>query len=106
VIKKRVQKTPGSWKIRADQTQMATVNQWKGYFANASDQGPEYAMKFADSCVRFRKHTQKLEKKKHTIIFLEKAPTNEIKKCGARLINGGMCTFKATCGDYCKKHAK
>jgi hypothetical protein len=84
---------------------MATVKEWKRYFAIASDQGEAYALKFADSCVRFRKHTQKLEKKKHSIIFLDKAPTQETKKCGARLINGGKCTFKATCGEYCRKHA-
>jgi len=84
---------------------MATVKEWKKYYAIGSDQGPEYALKFADSCVRFKKNTQKLEKKKHTTIFLEKAPiTHQTKQCAARLMSGKKCSFRAMCGDYCKKH--
>ena len=83
---------------------MATVKEWKKYYAIGSDQGPEYALKFADSCVRFKKNTQKLEKKKHTTIFLDKVPIHETKQCAARLMSGKKCSFRATCGDYCRKH--
>jgi hypothetical protein len=82
-----------------------TVKEWKKYYAIGSDQGPEYAMKFADSVIRFKKHTLKLEKKRHTSILLDKMPTHEVKKCSARLMSGKKCTFRATCGEYCKKHA-
>ena len=85
---------------------MATVKDWKKYYAVAADKGPEYAMKFADSCVRFKKHTLKLEKKRRTSILLDKPPSApEVKKCSARLVSGKKCTFRATCGEYCKKHA-
>lgn len=85
---------------------MATVKEWKKYYAIAADKGPEYAMKFADSVVRFKKHTLKLQKKRATTVLLDKLPSApEAKKCSARLINGKKCTFRATCGDFCKKHA-
>lgn len=85
---------------------MATVQEWKKYYNSVADKGPEYAMKFADSLVRFKKHTLKLEKKKRTSIFLDTPPSEEVKKCGARLLSGSKCPFRATCGDFCKKHAK
>ncbi len=84
---------------------MATVKDWKKYYAATIGQGSEYAMKFADSAIRFKKHTLKLEKKRHTTVLLDKMPTHEVKKCSARLMSGKKCEFRAVCGEYCKKHA-
>jgi hypothetical protein len=59
--------------------------------------------------MQYLKHQQKKEQQK--IIVLEKPPeiVNEQrtskKFCCATTMSGKPCSFKAVCGDYCKKHS-
>ena len=38
------------------------------------------------------------------VTALQKPKTSVIRRCQARNLNGKECTFKATCGNFCKKH--
>lgn len=85
---------------------MATVKDWKKYYAATICQGQEYAMKFADTASRLKKHTLKLKKERAHTVLLEKPPKKkEPEQCKARTMAGKKCAFKAVCGEYCKKHS-
>lgn len=57
----------------------------------------------------YKKHADKKDDRK--LIFLDRAPevvteTRTTKKiCSATTMSGKPCSFKAVCGDYCKKHS-
>jgi hypothetical protein len=75
--------------------------------------------KFEASAARFKAHTLELRAKRHTIKpYTEKPKPRESmhtepkkgvpateNRCRAKTLEGRQCGFKATCGDFCKKHA-
>lgn len=76
------------------------------------------AIKMADSCVRYRMSSQKIEAKRvaRRPIILEKPPPmtdqsvnlhkRSTAKCQATTLSNRQCPFRATseCGRFCKKH--
>jgi hypothetical protein len=71
---------------------------------------------FADAALRTREKTLAINDKKHKTKMLADPPKMtevgkepkaklEGKICRARTLEGRPCRFKATCGDFCKKHA-
>ena len=74
------------------------------------------------SITRFKARTIELDAKRHTLVRIDKPPKSyesahiEKKKvgkvlpsstcrCNAKTMEGRQCGFKATHGDFCKKHA-
>jgi hypothetical protein len=57
----------------------------------------------------YKKHAEKKDERK--LIVLDRAPEvvtetrNAKKTCCATTMSGKPCSFKAVCGDYCKKHS-
>jgi hypothetical protein len=58
---------------------------------------------------KYKEHADK--KKKNTIIFLDAPPSNVSENlstkqntCKATTMTGKRCSFKAVCGDFCRKH--
>tara|TARA_B100000401_G_scaffold120642_1_gene78851 strand:+ start:6514 stop:6801 length:288 start_codon:yes stop_codon:yes gene_type:complete len=73
-----------------------------------------------EKCERFARSIHKLresrkqyddKREKSKIIFLENAPEKSLNTknfsniCQAVTLKGKKCTFKASCGNFCKKHA-
>ena len=75
--------------------------------------------KFEASAARFKAHTLELRAKRHTVLpYTEKPKPRELahtepkkgvpvaeNRCRAKTLEGRQCGFKATCGEFCKKHA-
>jgi hypothetical protein len=80
--------------------------------------------KLADTLLRSREHALELEAKRHKVLKTDKVPKPEetavvnkgttktpkpvlhdALRCKAVTLEGRRCGFKATCGDFCKKHA-
>jgi hypothetical protein len=80
--------------------------------------------KLADTLLRSREYTLELEAKRHTIKEYTGAPKmqetvavnkgkvkgtkpvlHDALRCKALTLEGRRCGFKATCGDFCKKHS-
>ena len=73
------------------------------------------------SITRFKARTIELDAKRHTLVRIDKPPKSyesaHIEKkpvrtlpvatcrCQAKTMEGRQCGFKATCGNFCKKHA-
>jgi hypothetical protein len=77
--------------------------------------------KFEASAARFKARTIELDAKRHRLVRIDKPPksyeTAHMEKksgktlpaascrCQAKTMEGKQCGFKATHGDFCKKHA-
>jgi hypothetical protein len=71
--------------------------------------------KFEASAARFKARTLELRAKRHTIkAYTETSKPKEAaqkgvpvaeNRCRAKTLEGRQCGFKATCGEFCKKHA-
>jgi hypothetical protein len=71
--------------------------------------------KFEASAARFKARTLELRAKRHTVLpYTEKPKAREMSqkgvpvaenRCRAKTLEGRQCGFKATCGEFCKKHA-
>ena len=71
--------------------------------------------KFEASAARFKARTLELRAKRHTVLpYTEKPKAREMaqkgvpvaeNRCRAKTLEGRQCGFKATCGEFCKKHA-
>jgi hypothetical protein len=97
---------------------------WQQFYNDAVAKGHPMPEKLADTLLRSREHALEIEAKRHTVIEYKGVPkmqetvgTNKgtVKKggkavlhdafrCKALTLEGRRCTFKATCGDFCKKH--
>ena len=73
----------------------------------------ERCIKLADATwkckMAYKKHEAKKDERK--IIVIDKAPEvravqqrSQSKICMATTMSGKQCSFKAVCGDFCKKH--
>jgi len=75
--------------------------------------GTDFTKKLTDSIWRAKLRYAELKKEKEnkriqiinaTVKTDQKPPIST--KCKAKNMNGKHCSFKASCGDYCKKHSK
>ena len=75
----------------------------------------EKCYKLADATWKCKKRYEEIKQKKEQskIIVLEKPPEKNTREkqlyqklCKATTMSGKTCSFKAVCGDYCRKHSK
>jgi hypothetical protein len=97
---------------------------WQQFYNDAVARGHPLPEKLADTLLRSREHAQELEAKRHTVKEYTGAPKMQetvavnkgtVKKgkvvlhdalrCKALTLEGRRCGFKATCGEFCKKHS-
>ena len=95
---------------------------WQRFYNDAVARGYPLPEKLADTLLRSRERALELEAKKHkTLVTLDppkpqeacctappkkgRAMVHEALRCKARTLAGKQCGFKATCGEFCKKHS-
>ena len=93
---------------------------WQQFYNDAVARGHPLPEKLADTLLRSREHAQELEAKRHAVKEYTGVPkmqeTVAVKKvgkpvlhdalrCKALTLEGRRCGFKATCGEFCKKHS-
>ena len=95
---------------------------WQKFYKDAVTRGCPEPERLADTLLRSRERALELEGKKHkTLVTLDppkpqetccaappkkgRAMVHEALRCKARTLAGKQCGFKATCGDFCKKHS-
>lgn len=96
---------------------------WTKFYNDAVARGHPLPEKLADTLLRSREHALEIEAKRHKLLVTDKQPKaveaavvnkGTVKKraaihdafrCKARTLEGRQCTFKATCGDFCKRHS-
>lgn len=92
---------------------------WNRYYQTAiRDKHPDPA-KLATTLLRAREKTLALAEARHATMEITKAPTPQevavalqkakqplhtVDRCQARTLTNKQCGFKATCGNFCKKH--
>ena len=90
-----------------------TSELWQSVYSNSVATGHPFPEKMADSCMRSREKTLKLEAARHTTAVCDKRPPSDnvkpmappCKKCKAFTLAGSVCGLTATCGDFCRRHA-
>ena len=97
---------------------------WQKFYDDAVARAHPYPEKLADTLLRSREHAEELETKKHKLLITDKKPTiaetvvankgtvkkgkavlHDALRCKALTLEGRRCGFKATCGEFCKKHS-
>jgi hypothetical protein len=98
---------------------------WQQFYNDAVARGHPMPEKLADTLLRSREYTLELEAKRHTTKEYTGVPKMQetvaankgtVKKgtkpvlhdafrCKALTLEGRRCGFKATCGEFCKKHS-
>ena len=85
--------------------------EWTRIYEIAKREGNPFPEKLADSALRSKERTLDIVEKRHKLIKVDKKPPKENEAaistaiCKARTMAGTKCTFKAVCGEFCKKHA-
>ena len=98
---------------------------WQQFYNDAVARGHPLPEKLADTLLRSREHAQELEAKRHavkeytgvpkmqetvavnkgTVKKAGKPVLHDALRCKALTLEGRRCGFKATCGEFCKKHS-
>ena len=97
---------------------------WQQFYNDAVAKAHPYPEKLADTLLRSREHAQEIEAKKHKLMVTDKKPgieetvavnkgkvkgskpvLHDALRCKALTLEGRRCTFKSTCGEFCKKHS-
>lgn len=97
---------------------------WQQFYNDAVAKGHPMPEKLADTLLRSREHALELEAKRHKVLATDKVPKpsetvavnkgktkgpkpvlHDALRCKALTLEGRRCGFKATCGDFCKKHS-
>jgi hypothetical protein len=97
---------------------------WQQFYNDAVAKNHPYPEKLADTLLRSREHAQEIEAKKHTVkeytgvpkmqetvvankgkVKGSKPVLHDALRCTAMTLEGRRCTFKSTCGSFCKKHS-
>ena len=94
---------------------------WQKFYNDAVERGHPYPEKLADTLLRSREHALEMEEARRRIIVTTEKPkaqetvavTKKVARvvpmegtrCKALTLEGRRCGFKATCGEFCKKHA-
>jgi hypothetical protein len=90
---------------------------WKKLFESGKQINHPDPEAFADAALRVRERSIALTEAAHKLKVIDKPPkaieaavaAKTAKACGpicrAKTLEGRPCRFKATCGEFCKKHA-
>jgi hypothetical protein len=98
---------------------------WQKFYDDAVAAKSPWPEKLADTLLRSRERALELQAKRHTTLPTLEPPkpqeacatakgaaakkgrpvVHEALRCKARTLAGKQCGFKATCGEFCKKHA-
>ena len=96
---------------------------WTKFYNDAVARGHPEPERLADTLLRSREHALEIEAKRHKLLVTDKQPKaietvavnkgttkkravlHEALRCKARTLEGRQCTFKATCGEFCKRHS-
>ena len=98
---------------------------WQQFYNDAVARGHPLPEKLADTLLRSREHALELEAKRHTVKEYTGVPKmqetvaankgtmkkgakpvlHDALRCKALTLEGRRCGFKATCGEFCKKHS-
>lgn len=98
---------------------------WQKFYQDAVARGHAEPERLADTLLRSREHAQELAEARHKTVILTSLPAKpqetcavnsgpakksrvlvpDAARCKARTLAGKQCGFKATCGEFCKKHA-
>lgn len=96
---------------------------WQKFYEDAVARKHPMPEKLADTLLRSREHALELEKARHKVLMTSEVPksvettvvnksTKKAKvvlhdalRCRALTLEGRRCGFKATCGEFCKKHS-
>lgn len=98
---------------------------WQQFYNDAVARGYPLPEKLADTLLRARERTLELEANRHTTKEYTGVPKmqetaaankgaakkagkpvlNDALRCKALTLEGRRCGFKATCGEFCKKHS-
>jgi hypothetical protein len=98
---------------------------WQQFYNDAVARGHPLPEKLADTLLRSREHAQELEAKRHGVkeyigvpkmqetVAVNKGTAkkgtkpvlHDALRCKALTLEGRRCGFKATCGEFCKKHS-
>jgi hypothetical protein len=97
---------------------------WQKFYNDAVAAKSPWPEKLADTLLRSRERALELQAKRHTTQVTLEPPkpqeaavankgkaakgrpvVHEALRCKARTLAGKQCGFKATCGEFCKKHA-
>jgi len=91
---------------------------WQKFYEDAVARGHPMPEKLADTLLRSREHALELEaRRRKTLVTTEtpkptetvsvnkgKTVVHDASRCKALTLEGRRCGFKATCGEFCKKH--
>ena len=92
---------------------------WWGFYHDALQRNHPDPEKMADTALRAREKTLALKAARHKVVVTLDPPKPQEtavapkrktvvpsgQRCKAMTLNGKQCGFKATCGEFCKKHA-
>lgn len=96
---------------------------WTKFYNDAVARGHPLPEKLADTLLRSREHALEIEARRHRLQMTDKVPkpveaavvnktaakgrkvVHEALRCKAKTLEGRQCAFKATCGDFCKRHS-
>ena len=96
---------------------------WKKFYDEAVARKHPMPEKLADTLLRSREHALELEAQRRKILVTTETPkpietaavnpkktktkvvVSDALRCKALTLEGRRCGFKATCGEFCKKHA-
>lgn len=97
---------------------------WQKFYNDAVARGHPMPEKLADTLLRSREHALELEAKRHKTLVTTETPKptetvtvnkgkvkgpkpvlHDAVRCKALTLEGRRCGFKATCGEFCKKHS-
>lgn len=94
---------------------------WQQFYNDAVARGHPMPEKLADTLLRSREHALELESKRHKTMMTTDPPkpsetvavtkgkkpvgVHDATRCKALTLEGRRCGFKATCGEFCKKHS-
>lgn len=95
--------------IQNDLWKNCLMDAMKMYRVNEAD---DKCRNLADATWKMKMSYKNFDQKKQNrqIIILDKAPTEQkesrvhVSTCQATTMTGKMCSFKAVCGNFCKKH--
>ena len=96
---------------------------WTRFYSDAVALRIPSPEKLADTLLRARERAMEIKAAKHKLIVTDVKPkteetaaatkaaakgrkvVHEAFRCKAKTLEGRQCTFKSTCGDFCKRHA-
>jgi len=97
---------------------------WQQFYNDAVARGHPMPEKLADTLLRSREHALELEAQRHKVQVTTETPKptetvavnkgktkgpkpvlHDALRCRAMTLEGRRCGFKATCGEFCKKHS-